>query len=64
MSIAARMIAIEGLVAIRAMKDMSPQGRRAALADSLERPLVAGKQAWGIVTAVNLAIAVKDLGQF
>ncbi len=63
-AIAAGMIAVLGLVALRAGEDLPTQGGCAALLNGAHGPSVAGEQAIGVFLAVGRAVLAEDVCQF
>jgi hypothetical protein len=63
-AVAAGVVAVLGLVALGAGKDLSPQSRCAALLDGAHSPPVAGEQALGVFLAIGGAVLAEDVCQF
>ncbi len=63
-AIAAGVVAVLGLVALRAGVDLSTQGGCAAPLNSAHGLPVAGKQALGVLLAIGGTILAEDIGQF
>jgi hypothetical protein len=57
-------VAVLGLVALRAGVDLSTQGWGAALLNGAHGPSMAGEQAIGVFLAVGRAILAEDVCQF
>ncbi len=62
--VAAGVVAVLGLMALRAGIGLPTQGRCAALLDGAHGPSVAGKQALGVFLAVGRAVLAEDVCQF
>lgn len=63
-AVAARVVAVLGLVALGAGIDLTTQSGSTALLDGTHRPPVAGEQALGIFLAISGTVLAKDIGQF
>ena len=64
MTVAAGVVAVLGLVALRAGIGLSTQGRCAALLDGAHNLPVAGEQALGILLAIGGTELAEDVSQF
>lgn len=64
MTIAARVVAVLGLVALRAGIGLATEGRGAALLNGAHGLPVAGKQAFGVLLAISRAVLAEDISQF
>ena len=58
------MVAVLGLVALRAGEDLSTQSWCAALLDGAHGPPMAGEQALGVLLAIGRTVLAEDVGQF
>jgi len=64
MTVAARVVAVLGLVALRAGVDLSTQGRCATALDGVHGPSVAGEQVISELLAIGGTVLAEDVGQF
>lgn len=63
-TVAARVVAVLGLVALRAGEDLATQGWCAALLYSAHSPSVAGEQVIGVFLAIGGTVLAEDVCQF
>jgi hypothetical protein len=63
-TVAARVVAVLGLVALRAGEDLATQGGCTALLYSAHSPSMAGEQAIGVLQAIGRTVLAEDVCQF
>ena len=63
-TVAAGVVAVLGLVALRTGIDLTTQGRGAALLNGAHGLPVAGEQAFGVLLAISSAVLAEDISQF